>query len=92
VALFLIDPQEKLDWSHDWSSFIAEGDTIASRLWTITPLHGTSPESPTLLETPTGSVYVSNCRVGYVYQLSERITTGAGVTAEKSIALRCEQT
>ena len=85
---FLQDPADGLDWQQDWSDFLAEGDTIASRQWTIEP-----DGSPTHLANATEeAVTVSGLSAGVVYRLSEKITTAAGVVAERSITIRCEET
>lgn len=81
------DPTENLDWSNDWTDFLADGDAIASRLWTIDP-----DESPTLLtDTTTSAVKVTGLTAGVVYRLSEAITTNNGVVGERSIVIRCEE-
>ncbi len=93
-----IDPGETLDYSCDWSAFLDDGgspsDTIATSSWTITPLEA-SPVIPTLASESntvnTTTVFVSNAVYGQVYQLTNRIVTAQGRTAERSIACRCEQ-
>jgi hypothetical protein len=90
MALFLIDPQEKLDFTHDWSGFLAEGDAIISRQWAISPLNGTSPESPILSEATAEDVMVEACQAGKVYKLTESIVTAAGIRSDRTIVLRCE--
>jgi hypothetical protein len=91
MAYVLIDPNETLNFSHDWATdFLAQGETIASRQWLIGPLNGTTPETPTLVGDTTDTVFVQGCVLGRVYHLTERITTSAGVVADRTIVLRCE--
>ena len=81
------DPSDTLDWSNDWTDFLADGDSISSRQWTIDP-----DASPTLLTNPTAAaVIVAGLTVGTIYALSEKITTANGIIGERSITIRCEQ-
>lgn len=87
---FLVNPNDKLDWTHDWADFLGAGDTIASRVWTIYPLHQGTPVTPVLANSTTATVIVSGLLAGNVYYLSEKITTAAGLVGERSIVLRCD--
>ncbi len=81
------DPGDKQDWSNDWTDYLVGGDTIASRLWTISP-----DASPSLLSNETtASVLVDGLVLGTIYRLSEKITTVAGIEGERSITIRCEE-
>jgi hypothetical protein len=86
----LIDPQESLDFAHDWSDFVVEGDGISSRQWTISPLNAGSPTTPMLVNATSDAVFVTGCQAGQVYRLTESILTSAGLRADRSIVLRCE--
>lgn len=83
----LMDPSDVLDWTHDWSAFLAGGDSISSRLWTIDPDASPSHVS----DTTAAAVKVSGLAAGTVYRLSEKIVTSAGLTAERSLTIRCEE-
>lgn len=81
-----MDPTDSLTWQHDWTDFLSGGETVSSRLWTISP-----DNSPSLLSNTTAaSVVVGGLSAGVVYRLSEKITTSAGNVAERAITLRCE--
>jgi hypothetical protein len=92
-----IDPGETLDYTCDWSAFLDDGgspsDTIGTSSWTITPQQA-SPVIPALASDSntvnTTTVFVSNAVYGQVYQLTNRIVTAQGRTAERSITLQCE--
>jgi hypothetical protein len=80
------DPGDTLDWSNDWTDFLAGGDSISSRQWTINP-----DTSPTLLtNATTAAVKVAGLTKGLTYILTEAITTANGVVGERSIVIRCE--
>ncbi len=99
MSFFLIDPQERLDFTLDWTSFLGEGgsplDAIVGSSFTISPLEPGSTTEPALSgesSTPvTATIFVSNCAVGSLYRLTNRIVTSAGRVAERSISLRGEQ-
>lgn len=95
----LIDPQEKLDYTCDWSTFLDDGgspsDTVSASSWEIAPQSADSPTEPVLSgatnTTNSTTVFVANCRLGEVYRLSNRIETTLGRVAERSVILRCDQ-
>ena len=85
MALKLQDMADALKWARDWSDFLATGENITSRQWTIDP-----DESPPLLTNPTSeNVTVSNLRFGVVYRVSLAIVTDAGNTAKRSFTIEC---
>lgn len=97
MALLIIDPDETLDYTCSWSTWLDDGgspsDTISSSSWAITPQEA-SPTAPELSSesntTNSATVFVSNCVRGQVYDLTNKIVTAAGRTAERSMKLRCE--
>lgn len=94
----LIDPQETLDYSCDWSIFLDDvgspSDTIDTSQWSIFPQEG-SPQAPDLSGALNSNgittIKVTNALVGQVYRLSNKVVTAQGRTAERSVTLRCEQ-
>lgn len=83
----LQDPGDTLTWTHDWTEFLAGGDSISARLWSIDP-----DASPSHLSNGTTAIVtVAGLQAGQVYLLTEKITTAAGVVAERSLTLRCEE-
>ncbi len=88
----LIDPDETLDYSCDWTDFLEDAgsptDAIQTSTWSVTP------SGPTLsgerLDGKTASVFVSGAVLGRVHRLSNRVVTLQGRTAERSVTLRCE--
>ena len=70
----------------DWAPYIGTGDTISTHAWSIAPSGG-----PAISGTTSSAVTVgTGGTAGKIYQLTNRITTSAGVTADRSIALRVE--
>lgn len=89
AAFYLIDPASKIDYSIDWTNWLAAGDTIATSVWEIFPL------GPTLSEASVSGMstitYIEGCTAGSVHRLTNRISTAQGRTDERSIVLRCEE-
>ncbi len=88
----LIDPDETLDYSCDWTAFLEDAgsptDAIQTSAWSIVPV------GPMLsgegLGANVASVFVAGATLGQVYRLSNRVSTLQGRTAERSVTLRCE--
>lgn len=86
------DPSSKMSWENDWSSFLGDNDSISSRLWTITPLNNTTPETPALTNPTSPIVFVEGMILGHVYHLTETSTMLSGVVESQTIVIRCENT
>ncbi len=88
----LIDPDEKLDFTVDWSDWLDAGVLVSG-----TPTWAISPTGPTLSDqvgtTTTSTIFVSLATLGVTYLLSCKMITDAATpqTAERTITLRCEQ-
>jgi hypothetical protein len=94
MAYVLIDPSATLSFSHDYvtDGYLAPGETIVSRQWTISPLNEGTPVTPALVGDTTDTVFVSGLEASKVYRLTEQITTSAGNVDQRTIVLRAEDT
>ena len=85
-AVKIQDSSETLDYSLDWTTWLA-GDTISSSSWTIVP------NSPTLSgQAVNGNVtvaLVSGLTFAGVYRLTNQIVTAQCRTADRSLTIRC---
>lgn len=91
MAYLLISPSGDLDYSEDWSDWLDTGVTITTATWAIFP---TGPTLDGQIDTTTSSrIFVSGCTLGVVYLLTNNIVTSFSTaqTAERTIALRCEE-
>lgn len=88
----LIDPDETLDYSFNWSAFLAEGgspaDTIQSASWFVTPAGPLL--SNQVNDVASATTFISGATLGQIYVLTNRVVTAAGRTAERSVTLACE--
>jgi hypothetical protein len=89
---FLVDPQSRTSWEHDWTPFLGENETIDSRLWTIAPMNPGSPETPVLSNETSNVVFVEGLLPGQVYHLRESAVMNTGVRTDQTIVLRAQDT
>ena len=89
MTVFAKDPSSTLDYSFDWTNWLAPGETIVSSSWTIAPAETGSPSLAA--ETLAGAVTAVNVTGGAIsnrYRLSCQITTDGTRTVERSTAIR----
>lgn len=86
---FTKDPQAVLDYSVDWTKWLDEvGDTIATSTWIVpTGLTKVTETNTTKLAT----VWLSGGTEGTNYTVTNRITTAAARTDDRSITLRVRE-
>ena len=83
---FTKDPDATLDYAVDWMRWLA-GDTIQTSEWIVPD--GLNQVSAS--NTPTkATVWLSGGTVGQSYTVTNRITTAAGRTDERSIIIRVQ--
>ena len=79
------DPDAKLDWIFDWSSWLAPSETIATSTFIVSA--GLTVESDTKTAIST-TVWLSGGQTGQVYQVTNRITTNQNRIDDRSIRIR----
>lgn len=79
------DPDAVLDWVWDWNEWLDEGETIVSSEFITTVGLVIDSIGNT---TKTATVWLSGGTAGQVYQVTNRITTTAGRTDDRSITIR----
>lgn len=88
LALYTQDPQEKLDYTQDWSDELG-ADTIASDTWAIAPT-GPTMSGETNPSTQSGTIFVQGLTAGTFYTLTHQVTTTAGRIFERTISIWAE--
>jgi hypothetical protein len=84
---FTKDPNAVLDYSIDWSRWLA-GDEIATSEWTIpAPLAKVSDTKTTTKTT----MWLSGGVAGQSYTVTNRITTIGGRTEDRSFLIKAEE-
>lgn len=90
MSVLIKDPDASLDYGVDWSGYLEAGEAITLASWSVAPAGDV-----TLAGEATGgtvaTVQLAGGVRGRVYRLTNRITTTAGRTDERSITIRMEQ-
>lgn len=86
-ALAPKDPDDVKDYMVDWSDWLGT-DTISTTAWTISS--GLTKDSDTNSSTG-ATIWLSGGTAGDTYQLSNRITTAGGRTADRTFVIECKE-
>lgn len=89
MSVMLKDDNAVIDFSEDWSSWLASGETIATSSWSVSPDSLTIDSNTN--DTTSATAWVSGGTVGTVYRLTNRITTSASRTDERTVVVRVEK-
>lgn len=82
---FTKDPDDVLDYSFDWSAWLATSETISTSDWT--PSAGIVVDSETNTTTTT-TVWLSGGTAGQPYTVTNRITTNQARTVDRTMTIR----
>jgi len=80
---FQKDPDEVLDYSIDWSTWLGE-DTISTSEWTVPA--GITEDSDSN-DTTSATIWLSGGTAGVKYSLVNEIVTAGGRTANRTISV-----
>ncbi|MBI2818111.1 MAG: hypothetical protein HYX72_14345 [Acidobacteria bacterium] len=83
---FTKDPEATLDYAVDWTRWLS-GDTIQTSEWTV-PAGLTQVNASNT--TTKATIWLSGGTAGQSYTVTNRITTAAGRTDERSITIRVQ--
>ncbi len=84
---FTKDPNAVLDYTIDWARWLA-GDQIATSQWIVPTGLTKMADSKTVT---TATVWLSGGTAGQSYTVTNRITTAAGRTEDRSFIARVEE-
>lgn len=84
---FTKDPNAVLDYSIDWTRWLA-GDQIAASEWLVPSGLTKMADSKT---STSATVWLSGGTAGQSYIVTNRITTAAGRTEDRSFTIRVEE-
>ena len=82
------DPNATLDYTIDWSDWLATGDTISTSTWTVPAGITASSDTET---TTTSTVWLTGGTSGRTYLVTNTIVTAGGRTEERSLRIRVNQ-
>jgi hypothetical protein len=87
MTTFLKDPNAVLDYSVDWSKWLA-GDQIQTSSWSVSdPALEAADDSSTTTRTV---VWLAGGVTGRSYTVTNRITTSGGRTDERSLVIQVQ--
>ena len=86
AQVFIKDPDAVLDYTIDWSSWLASGETISSH--TITVETGIAKDSDSESDGAV-TIWLSGGTAGERYDIACKIVTNAARTDERTIIIRC---
>jgi len=87
MAAKIKDPNAVLDYSIDWSTWLATSETITASSWTVpTGITQTTP-APSFTNTIT-TIWLLGGTVGTTYTLTNHITTNQGRQDDRSITIQ----
>lgn len=85
MADFTKDPDDVLDYSFDWSLWLATNETISTSTWILSPgITQNSATNTTLIST----VWLSGGTAGTPYSVTNRITTNQARTVDRTMTIR----
>ena len=84
---FTKDPNAVLDYSIDWGRWLA-GDQIAASEWIVASGLTKMADSKTVTS---ATVWLSGGTAGQSYTVTNRVTTAAGRTEDRSFTIRVEE-
>lgn len=85
---FTKDPDAVLDYTRSWADWLADGETISTSTWIAES--GITIDSDTN-DTTTATVWLSGGTAGEDYELTNRITTSASRTDDRTFRIQCRQ-
>lgn len=87
MTTFLKDPDAVLDYSVDWSKWLA-GDQIETSTWFVSdPTIEVANDSNTATRT---TVWISGGRAGESYTVTNRVATSGGRTDDRSFGIQVQ--
>lgn len=82
---FTKDPDDVLDYSFDWTAWMATSETISTSTWIPSPgIVVNSTANTTLVAT----VWLSGGTAGIPYTVTNRIVTNQGRTVDRTMTIR----
>jgi len=87
MAAKIKDPNAVLDYSIDWTTWLATSETISASSWTVpTGITQTTP-APSFTNTVT-TIWLLGGTAGTTYTLTNHITTNQGRQDDRSITIQ----
>lgn len=89
LARYVKDPDAILDYTIDWSSWLATGDTISASVWTAD--EGITVEDGDTFDDDSTTVWLSGGTAGAVYRVVNHVTTTGGREDDRTLEIQVEE-
>lgn len=83
------DPNATLDYSVDWSEWLATGESLTCSVWTRSAT--TLVEENTALTTSVATIWLSGGTVDATYTIANKIGTSGGRIDERTVSIKVLQ-
>lgn len=92
MTLLLKDPSASLDYAVDWGAAYLNGDLVRQSAWQVIPVETGGLEAiDSRFDGKVSTVTATGGVAGHVYQLTNHVVLGSGLTDSRSIVLRVEK-
>lgn len=91
LQTFIHDPQAKLDYSVDWTAWLAPGDAIDTSVWAVTPLGPTLSANSVDVDGKIATIWFTGGTTGEKFVLTNHIITTDGREDDRSITIKLTQ-
>jgi hypothetical protein len=88
MTTFTKDPAAHLDYALDWNTWLEDGEAITASTWETPDGITEATPAPTHGDGRT-VIWLSGGTPGQLYRVTNRVTTTAGRTDERSLSIRC---
>ena len=82
------DPDSNVDYGCDWSNWLSGAETITTSVWVVPAGLTGGTEANTTAAT---SIFLTGGTIGTTYTLTNRVTTSAGRTDDRSMLIAVVQ-
>lgn len=86
LTTFSKDPNATLDYSMDWSNWLASGESLTCSVWTRTSTD--IVETNTSLTTSVATIWLTGGSAGSTYSIANKVGTSGGRIDERTIDIK----
>jgi hypothetical protein len=84
------DPNAKLDYSVDWSSWLGAGETISTSTWTVASGITQATPAPSATDS-VATIWLTGGTVGSHYEITNHIVTNQGREDDRTMVVQVSE-
>lgn len=81
---YTADPASVLDYSRDWTDWLADGETLTASSWAVPSGITQTTPAPSFTAAGVATIWLTGGTVDVVYRITNHVTTSAGRQHEES--------